>query len=443
MRRFWYKAATVTDGGVPWVIEIAVAETTQPGHTWFAVNHGPAFGDPLGRTFLTASSVSTWGAASFLATADADTSSSGNRAAVVHVICPAPQFVDKGKVALAVPSTVAEAAAKALAGATLTLRREAEQRRKDARRAQRARQRAWDEADRDHRENRWTIKEAVFAVLSQAKAAAGHHVAARTLYYKVRPLIQQFTDKELGYAYFSQELLPEYERTVAPLPGLYYEARGALHHPHDDQIIRLGTREVAAYIPPSWQFDKVLYIEKEGLEAQLAPYRLGQRYDMAIIYGKGFAVTACRELLALLEIREEMKIFVLHDADINGYDIARTLGEATRRMPNHNIDVIDLGLTVPQAIEYGLETEQFTRRKALPADLELDDAALEWFTGTPIQAGYGKPHYECTRCELNAFSADQLAELSRPACNATTPQRNSCRRRKYWPSMCRRPAMRR
>jgi len=411
VRRFWYKAAKVTDGGVPWVIEIAVAETAQPGHTWFAVNHGPAFGDPLGRTFLTASSVSTWGAASFLATADADTSSSGNRAAVVHVICPAPQFVDKGKVALAVPSTVAQAAAKALACATLTLRREAEQRRKDARRAQRARQRAWDEADRDHRENRWTIKEAVFAVLPQAKAAAGHHVAARTLYYKVRPLIQQFTDKELGYAYFSQELLPEYERTVAPLPGLYYEARGALHHPHDDQIIRLGTREVAAYIPPSWQFDKVLYIEKEGLEAQLAPYRLGQRYDMAIIYGKGFAVTACRELLALLEIREEMKIFVLHDADINGYDIARTLGEATRRMPNHNIDVIDLGLTVPQAIEYGLETEQFTRRKALPADLELDDAALEWFTGEPIDARYGKPHYECTRCELNAFSADQLAEF--------------------------------
>ena len=50
-------------------------------------NHAPAFGDPLGRTLLSASSVSACGAASFLATADADTSSSGNRAAVVHVIC--------------------------------------------------------------------------------------------------------------------------------------------------------------------------------------------------------------------------------------------------------------------------------------------------------------------------------------------------------------------
>ena len=43
--------------------------------------------------------------------------------------------------------------------------------------------------------------------------------------------------------------------------------------------------------------------------------------------------------------------------------------------------------------------------------MELDDDALEWFTGEPIHAGYGKPHYECTRCELNAFTADELAEF--------------------------------
>ena len=53
-------------------------------------------------------------------------------------------------------------------------------------------------------------------------------------------------------------------------------------------------------------------------------------------------------------------------------------------MPDHNIDVIDLGLTVPQAIEHGLETEKFTREGELPADLELDDDAHEWFTGEPI-----------------------------------------------------------
>ena len=70
VRRFWFKTATVTVGGVPWIIEVAVADTVQPGRTWFACNHAPAFGDPLGRATLHAGDVYTIGAASFLAAAD-------------------------------------------------------------------------------------------------------------------------------------------------------------------------------------------------------------------------------------------------------------------------------------------------------------------------------------------------------------------------------------
>ena len=203
-----------------------------------------------------------------------------------------------------------------------------------------------------------------------------HIVAARTLYYKVRPLIQQFTDKELDYAYFSQTLLPEYERTVAPLPGLYYEARGELHHPHDDEVIRLGTREVEAYMPPSWQFDKVLYIEKEGLEAQLAPYRLGQRYDMAIIYGKGYSPTACRNLLARSDIRDDEVLRparrrhrrIRHRPHPRGSDPAHAQPQRRRHRP---------GFDGAAGHRYGLETEKFTRRKELPADLELDEDARD------------------------------------------------------------------
>jgi hypothetical protein len=403
--RFWYKTTNLVVAGVPWIIEVAVAGTDHPGSTWFGCNHGPAFGDPLGRTWLEAGGVCGYGAERLLTECG-----SGSRAAVVHVICAATQFVDKGKVALVVPNVVAAAASKALGGATKTLRAEAEQRRKDAARADRAAQRARDEIERIDREDRWSIKDAVFRVMDEAKSAAGRSVAVRTLYYQVRPRIQQYTDRELDYAYFSQQLLPEYQRDIAGLPGVYYEARGELHHPHDGRVIRLGTREVAAYIPPEWQLNTVLYVEKTGLEAQLAPYELGQRFDMGIIYGQGYPVEACRDLLARFEIRD-VKIFVLHDGDIDGYGIARTLAEATKRMPNHHIDVIDLGLTVPQAIEYGLETEKFTRKKALSADLALDDDALEWFTGVPIQAGWSKVHYQCRRVELNAFSSDQLAEF--------------------------------
>src|SRR5271166_2524642 len=128
--RFWYKTTALTVGGVPWLVEVAVADTVEPGRVWFGCNHGPAFGDPLGRTLLLgAGDVQTFGAESFLTDSCCG---SGNRAAVVHVICAATQFVDKGKVALVIPSVVAAAASKALGGATKTLRAEAEQRRKDA-----------------------------------------------------------------------------------------------------------------------------------------------------------------------------------------------------------------------------------------------------------------------------------------------------------------------
>ncbi len=253
---------------------------------------------------------------------------------------------------------------------------------------------------------KWTFKEAVFAVLPDAKDAAGLVVAARTLFYKVRPRLQKLigTDAVLKYHYFATDLLPEYQREDEDgvLEGVYFEPRGELHHPHSGEIIRLGTREVEAYALPHWQFDKILYIEKSGLQAQLAAYRLGQKYDIAIIYGNGYSPTACRDLLARSEIRE-ITIFVLHDGDINGYNIARTLGEATARMPDHNVDVIDLGLTVPQAIAEGLETEAVTRKDALPTSLVLDADALEWFTGTEQENHPGR--YDITRVELNAFSA--------------------------------------
>ena len=53
---------------------------------------------------------------------------------------------------------------------------------------------------------KWTFKEGVFAVLPDAKEAAGLVVAARTLFYKVRPRLQKLigTDAVLKYQYFRQ-----------------------------------------------------------------------------------------------------------------------------------------------------------------------------------------------------------------------------------------------
>ncbi len=298
---------------------------------------------------------------------------------------------------------VADDIAAAFKAATKDLDKEKKQRERDA---ARARRHAY--ARSSYREAETTLKEAVFEVLDRAVAAAtgngAYVVSARTLYYQVRPLVQEYTDKELEYGYFSQTLLTDYRDEYGPIDGLYYDPRGTLKEPHTGTEVELGTLEVARYQLPEWTFDKILYVEKKGLEPIFDAARFAERYDMAIAYGEGYAVEATRELLAQAEAGD-YTILVLHDADPYGYNIARTLGEATRRMPDHYVEVVDLGLTVADAIAQGLQVETFTRRKALPYGLSLDATEQAWFTGER------SPHWKswiCQRVELNAFTAPDL-----------------------------------
>ena len=103
-----------------------------------------------------------------------------------------------------------------------------------------------------------------------------------------------------------------------------------------------------------------------------------------------------------------MKIFALHDAGPAGYNIGRTLGEATDRMPHHSVDVIDLGLTVDTAIGLGLEPEEFVRDRALASTIlpKLSDVAVEWFTGRVswLKANSEPDRWIGQRVELNAFT---------------------------------------
>jgi DNA topoisomerase VI subunit B len=127
LQEAWFNRQQLTDdAGIPWVIEVAVARTRRPGRMTFAVNYSASFGDPLARTYLVGDTIKAFGPSSFLGRADAapDLANQRLRAAVVHLICPAPQFTDKGKTTLKVPTEVADACAKALTAATRTLHRE-------------------------------------------------------------------------------------------------------------------------------------------------------------------------------------------------------------------------------------------------------------------------------------------------------------------------------
>jgi hypothetical protein len=316
--------------------------------------------------------------------------------------------------------TLTDDITKALRAATKDLYAEKKRRERDARTAQRPARAPSD---------RVALKHAVFEVMEAAilDASDSHKYPfpTRNLMYSVRPLIQQYTDEELKSGYFCQTLVVEYEREHGRIPGMYRDPRGHLYEPHTGKAVPLGTLEVADYILPEYVFDKILYVEKEGLNPIFQAAQLAERFDIAIASGKGQPVEAVRDLFARAEAGD-YKLFVLHDADHSGYTIARAMREATKRMPHYNVEVIDLGLTVADAIngiedvfEGPLQTERYTRKNELPWWMpdRLNDQEREWYegerywTGGYDRAGNPKYHWACTRVELNALKSRVIAYI--------------------------------
>jgi len=430
VEEFWFRRKRYVDhSGLPWVIEVAVAVTEEPGEVTYAVNYSPSFGDPLGGAHLAASDVYASGAAAFLMRSDAAPVESNDyrRAAIVHVITPAAEFTDKGKVKLEIPASVASEFAAAIAAATRQLRDDAACRERDARRAsRRAEQRAAVKGAQI------TQIEAVFAVIEEAvrrqRGGTDLPFSVHSLFYKIRPLANAYAGRvlDLDAKYVEQTLIPAWQQDHGPITGLYYDPRGELHEPHGGPTTRLGTREVAAYKPPSWSYDKILVVEKKGLWLTLEASRIAERYDMAVIASEGFSSTGCRELLASMP-PGGVTIFSLHDADPSGYILSAILGEETVRMPGHSVEVRDIGLTVGDSIRLGLESEEFTRSRALPERLlgRLDETELEWFTGTAVgwkadrKTGGRKPsQWRCRRTELNAFTSPEMLAYIESALDA-------------------------
>jgi len=103
-------------------------------------------------------------------------------------------------------------------------------------------------------------------------------------------------------------------------------------------------------------------------------------------------------VLARADKNQRYQIFAFHDADPHGYNIARTLQEATRRMPDYQVEVIDLGLKLEEALAMGLQSEKFTRKKALPKGLKLTECERRYFEGRQVQS-----NWICERVEINAI----------------------------------------
>ena len=249
-------------------------------------------------------------------------------------------------------------------------------------------------------------KEIVFSVMRRAIQNAGAHFSARDLYYATRPLVYAHGEweggKQLDYSYFSQTLLTEYQEHFGSIAGLWRDPRGNLHEPHTGKSVALGTREIAAYEFPEYTFDKILYVEKEGEWPKLQAARLAERYDMAIASAKGYPVEAVRELFSRAE-GGEYQLFCFHDADLDGYNIARVMREATRRMPGYSVEVVDIGLTVEDALDMNIDSEPFYRKKDVSWILarSLSETAREYLYRRPAYGGVSGERFE-----LNAILPD-------------------------------------
>ena len=107
VKEFVYKSAKGRfPSGLPFVFEFALATLEKPGDLYFGINFSPSFGDPLVGTQLVGPKFAAEGIRGFLRESYALPDSGGsyhgyrapaNVAVAVHIITPAPVFMDRGK----------------------------------------------------------------------------------------------------------------------------------------------------------------------------------------------------------------------------------------------------------------------------------------------------------------------------------------------------------
>lgn len=404
---------------VPFALDavFAVADD-EDGDLAIGINHSPCYGNPFSGEFRKTTARDdwrAWGLEAFLGTFYVRP---GDRDLVaVHLCCPNVQFSDYAK-SKACTDPFREALTEAVYAVCVKSYRAKRKHERD----QRATERVREELTRQHHREpeKWTVREAVLAVIPEAaeKASEGGTVEfpQRNLFYVVRDLLQRYDvnwertkEGRLEYPTFTS-ILREYEETRGGVPFMYQDPRGTFIEPHTGEAFPVGTREVDGYDFPEWTFNAVLYIEKEGFNPKLQQVRLAERYDLAILSGKGFSTRAGKRLLAKLA-DGGCKLAVVHDCDLAGYEIARTLQAEARGC--RALEVVDLGLTWEDAQGQELQSEEYTLAKKPPQAFvqrarrgEVSEEAFRWLTGRHLEheSFWSAKKVTAQRFELNAFA---------------------------------------
>jgi hypothetical protein len=235
-----------------------------------------------------------------------------------------------------------------------------------------------------------------------AAVSGGFRFNERQLFYALRDPVRIATGNELKIGNF-KTIITDYENDHGDIPLMFREPRGSIYHPHLDETLTLGTLSVEDYERPSWLYNKVVYIEKEGWSEALKDVRWPERHDCMLTSSKGFTTRAIKDLVdKLAEHNEPVTIFCVHDADAYGTMIYQTFQEATKARGARKIQIINLGLEPWEALHLGLaveEVEPEKRRKPV-AD----------YVRNREDGAYWEEWLQTHRVELNAMTTPQFIE---------------------------------
>lgn len=250
----------------------------------------------------------------------------------------------------------------------------------------------------DSKSGKKTKKQFIFDILPRhidLVSSGGQYLySQRQLFYSIRPEYIKEFGEEPKYRTF-QVYLIDYENAGVPEQNLYRDARGSVYFPHTGETIPLGTLAVADYQYKKWHFSNVLYLEKEGFLEALKQERFAEKWDCAIVSGKGQATMAVKDFLDMLGgTGDDINYFVVHDCDAPGTIIAHALQHETQARGARNVEIVNLGLDVKEALEMGLVPESVSYQKQEAVGDYVDEETALWL--------------QTNRVELNAMRTEQF-----------------------------------
>jgi hypothetical protein len=266
-----------------------------------------------------------------------------------------------------------------------------------------------------------SIRDVAFLVMEDAylKASSnGKYPAnARQIYYAARPEMLSRIDKDsLDSQYFTQTLLKDYLEERRPGWDVVWDARGHIIEPHTEKMVGLGGLEVREYINsftsesidampefepeillptygPIHRFSNILFIEKEGFNPLLEAAKISEKFDIAITSSKGMPVAALCDLLSKMD-ELNVTAYCLHDFDVSGFTILKTLEQGARGSHGSG-RVVDLGFRLDDI--QGLQSEPVNPKGHIWGRLREAGATEEEIK-----------FLESRRVELNAMTSEEF-----------------------------------